>query len=108
LLSNAVKYSPRDRPPQLTVRRQNGDAILTVRDEGIGIPAADQRRIFQAFHRGGNVGGVAGTGLGLVIAKRSCELHGGAITFESPESGGTTFTVTLPLFSQQLCARHDS
>lgn len=98
LLSNAVKYSPPGKPVQFRLAARNGDAVFMVRDEGLGIPALDQGRLFQAFHRGQNAARVPGTGLGLSIVKRCVELHGGTITFESQEGKGTTFTVTLPVF----------
>lgn len=99
LLSNAAKYSPPEKPAQLSVRRDGEDAIFTVSDHGIGIPEGDRARLFQTFHRGGNVGRVAGTGLGLVIVKRCCELHGGRIEVQSIVGQGSTFTVRLPLFA---------
>ena len=68
-------------------------------DRGIGIPAAEQPRLFEAFHRAGNVGEIPGSGLGLLIVKRCVELHRGIITFDSTEGDGTTFTVRLPLFA---------
>jgi signal transduction histidine kinase len=98
LLTNAVKYSRDSTPVELSLERQNGKALFQVRDRGIGIPAADQRQLFTAFHRGQNVGQVAGTGLGLVIVKHCVDLHGGEITCESTEGSGTTFTVRLPMF----------
>jgi len=99
LLSNAVKYSPPDQPVQFMVRREDGNAICRVADHGCGIPAPDQKRLFQAFHRGSNVRQIPGTGLGLLIVQRCVALHQGEIRFESIESQGTTFTVRLPLFS---------
>jgi len=66
--------------------------------QGCGIPEADQKRLFQAFHRGANVRQISGTGLGLLIVRRCVTLHGGEIEFESVEGHGTTFTVRLPLF----------
>ena len=79
-------------------RRRNEEAVFRVQDRGIGIPAADQKQLFNAFHRGSNAGHLPGTGLGLVIVKRCVELHGGQISCESTAGQGTTFTVTLPLF----------
>src|SRR5262249_26346302 len=97
LISNAVKYSTAARPVLLRANRENGHVKFDVQDHGIGIPEAARDRLFEAFHRAENVGEVGGTGLGLVIAKRCCDLHGGRITFESEEGRGTTFHVTLPL-----------
>jgi signal transduction histidine kinase len=98
LLSNAVKYSRDGRPVELNVARENQEAVFQVRDHGIGIPFADQPRIFEAFHRASNAGQTQGTGLGLLIVKRCVELHEGRISFETREGEGTTFTVRLPLF----------
>lgn len=99
LLSNAVKYSPLDRPARLTLRRDGEHAVFLVEDEGIGIPEADRASLFQTFHRGSNVGQVPGTGLGLVIVKRCCDLHRGEISFESIADRGTVFTVRVPAFT---------
>jgi signal transduction histidine kinase len=97
LLNNAVKYSPPGEPVHFRARRHNGALQFDIEDHGIGIPEADRDRLFEAFHRAENVGEVRGTGLGLVIAKRCCDLHSGAITFETGEGAGTTFHVTVPL-----------
>jgi Osmosensitive K+ channel histidine kinase len=98
ILGNAVKYSPADRQVEFTVSRRGGEAEFVIRDRGCGIPAGDQSRLFTAFYRGSNVAQTPGSGLGLVIAKRCVDLHGGNIRCESEEGEGTTFTVTLPLF----------
>jgi len=100
LLSNAVKYSPEGSPVEFQIRRDASTALFMVRDHGLGIPAADQPRLFEAFHRAGNVGEIPGTGLGLLIVKRCVEMHHGTIAFDSSERTGTTFTVRLPLFSE--------
>lgn len=99
ILSNAVKYSPLDRTVEFLLTRRGTDAEFVVRDRGCGIPAADQARLFTAFYRGSNVGQTSGSGLGLVIAKRCVDLHGGTIHCQSEQGVGTTFTVTLPLFN---------
>ena len=98
LLSNAVKYSPAGEEVRLAVRRDGPDAVITVRDRGIGIPHEDRARLFEAFHRCTNVGDVPGTGLGLVIVKRCVDLHQGSLDVESEPGAGTTFTVRLPLW----------
>lgn len=97
LLNNASKYSPVGSPIDFEVEARETMALFTVRDRGIGIPEADARLLFQAFHRGRNVGDTPGTGLGMSIVKRCVELHGGRLSFESQEGHGTTFTVLLPL-----------
>jgi signal transduction histidine kinase len=83
----AVRFEARAEPAGLR---------FDIQDEGIGIPTADQARLFEAFHRASNALHVPGTGLGLAIVKQSVDLHAGAITFESKEGIGTTFTVILP------------
>jgi signal transduction histidine kinase len=98
LLSNAVKYSPPDQRVDFVVQREGDNAICRVTDRGCGIPEADQKRLFQAFHRGSNVRQIPGTGLGLLIVQRCVALHGGEIQFESIEGQGTTFAVRIPLF----------
>ena len=98
LLSNAVKYSADGSPIELRAWREAGDLVLTVADHGIGIPAAAQATIFEAFHRAANVGERPGTGLGLVIVQRCVDLHRGTLTLDSNEGEGSTFTVRLPLY----------
>src|SRR5262249_12981198 len=98
ILGNAVKYSPAGRSVEFSLSRHGNDAEFIVRDYGCGIPEADQARLFTAFYRGSNVGKTSGSGLGLVIAKRCVDLHGGVINCASVEGNGTTFTIKLPLF----------
>lgn len=97
LLSNAVKYSPMGQPVMLEVTLEKSHLVFIVRDEGIGIPPQDLARVYDAFHRCGNVGDVPGTGLGLAIAQRCAGLHGGTLALESMMGQGTTATVTLPI-----------
>lgn len=99
LLTNAVKYSPPGHLVELGVERSGAQAVFTVRDHGLGIPAEDQARLFQAFTRGSNVGDVPGTGLGLVIVQRCVALLGGTVALISAPGEGTTVTVRLPLFT---------
>ncbi|WNZ22566.1 histidine kinase [Leptolyngbya sp. NK1-12] len=97
LLSNAAKYSPANMPIQFNLACDANTVTFQVRDHGIGIPAADQPRIWETFYRGSNVGEVSGTGLGLAIVKTCVELHRGEWAIESQENQGTTVTVRLPL-----------
>lgn len=101
LLGNAVKYSPLGGDVVVRVGREineDGDwAVLSVIDDGLGIPAADLPRVFEPFHRGGNVGRIGGTGIGLYGARRIVEQHGGTISAKSAEGKGATFSVRLPL-----------
>ena len=96
LLSNAIKYSPNSDRVIFDLSCQSQQAILRFQDFGIGIPIAEQNQLFESFHRAENVGSIPGTGLGLPIVRRSVDLHGGTITFDSKINVGTTFTVTLP------------
>ena len=97
LLSNAIKYTPQGKEIRFELRREEENAVLRFADQGIGIPEKDQERLFEPFHRAGNVKQMRGTGLGLAIVKDSVLAHGGEINFESKEGLGTTFTVLLPV-----------
>ena len=101
LVSNAVKYSSGDRAISISLTYENRSLIFKVQDEGIGIPEADLKHLFEPFHRAANVGTISGTGLGMVIAKESVEMHGGTICVESQLGIGTTFTVTIPLNTER-------
>ena len=80
--------------------------ILTVSDEGIGIPEADLPHLFEPFHRATNVGTISGTGLGLVITREAVELQGGTITVESQQDVGTTFLIRIPI-AGATAQKHD-
>ncbi len=98
LLDNAVKYSPDGGPIDVRLQRDGDWAAIDVTDQGIGIPAADQRRIFERFQRASNVEQkIGGTGIGLASAWHILDSHGGTITVRSQEGSGTTFTVRLPI-----------
>ena len=101
LLSNATKYSPDGSTVTIEMGCDDSQVVLRIQDQGIGIPAEDQPRLFEAFHRARNVGPVHGTGLGLAIVKQAVDLHGGTIMFESAVGTGTTFTVALPRVNPQ-------
>ncbi len=98
LLTNALKYSPPERAPSLTLTRVGRHAVFAIHDEGIGIPEEDRPALFQAFRRARNVGLVNGTGLGLYIVKHCVDLHEGTIELESAVGKGTTVTINLPMF----------
>lgn len=97
LFSNAIKYSPLGSTVDLALSCRDGKVIFQIKDEGIGIPAADQQLLFEPFHRGRNVGDIPGTGLGLAVVKKLLDIHGGQITVASVVGVDTTFTITLPL-----------
>jgi signal transduction histidine kinase len=97
LLSNALKYSGKNATVEFTVTRQDEHLEMTVADKGISIPKEDHGHLFESFHRASNVSGIPGTGLGLNIAKRAVEAHGGTISYESQEGVGSAFMICLPL-----------
>jgi len=98
LLDNAVKYTPAGGEISLALARENGNAEIVVRDNGIGIPAADQSRVFDRFYRvdKARARALGGAGLGLSIAQWIVEAHGGRIGVVSTPGRGSTFTVSLP------------
>jgi signal transduction histidine kinase len=101
LLSNAVKYSPLGSEVTFSLTRRDEQAVIEIQDRGIGIPAQDQPRLFESFHRASNVENRPGTGLGLAIVKKSVELHSGEISVDSAVGRGTRFTVVLPLHATE-------
>lgn len=97
LVSNAFKYSPEGTTVFVRTDLQGETVILEVEDQGLGIPVADQKHLFERFFRAKNVTNLQGTGLGLNIVKRYLDLMNGSINFRSQENAGTTFSITLPL-----------
>ncbi len=97
LVGNALKYSTLDTEVDVRASRVGEDVVIEVEDRGIGIPAADQRKLFQVFQRASNVGAISGSGLGLAIVKRCVDLHDGSIALASEVGRGTRVTVRLPL-----------
>lgn len=104
LLGNAIKYSPEGGPIEVTIRvdDKTHEALLSVCDQGMGIPQRDQAQVFERFARAGNAQacGIGGTGLGLYLCRELIEQHGGRIWCESVEGQGSTFFVALPLIAQ--------
>jgi signal transduction histidine kinase len=110
LLSNGIKYSPDGGVVEVSASLVGDEAWVWVRDEGLGIPAEQQQRIFTKFFRGdvGRERGISGTGLGLVLARQIVEAHGGQIGFESEEGKGSTFWLQLPAAAETSpLAAHD-
>jgi signal transduction histidine kinase len=96
LLSNAIKYSDVGTGIDFGLTQDRGDVVITVADHGIGIPAEDQKHLFESFRRGSNVGDIGGTGLGLKVVKDCVTVHQGSLAIESAEGVGTTCTVRIP------------
>ena len=98
LLSNAVKFTPSGGRIEVAARSTPGEIQVAVRDNGIGIAAEDQETIFEEFQQvnAGHPAAQEGTGLGLALARRFVELHGGRIWVESEAGAGSTFTFILP------------
>ncbi|MCK2221985.1 SpoIIE family protein phosphatase [Actinomadura sp. ATCC 31491] len=105
LLSNALKFTF-EGSIGVRVRADGGQAVVTVTDTGIGIPAAELPRLFERFHRIETARSRSneGSGIGLALVQELVNLHGGTITAESAEDVGTSFTVRLPFGSAHLPA----
>jgi signal transduction histidine kinase len=97
LIENAVKYSPAGAPVRVHATTANGEVIVSVEDRGPGIPAADQRLIFEKFGRATGTGSKPGSGLGLFIARSIAEAHGGTLDVTSAPGRGATFLLKLPV-----------
>jgi signal transduction histidine kinase len=95
LIDNAVKHSPRGASVAVRGAREDGSAVVRVRDAGSGLPGGAQNRLFRRFYRGENAQ-PGGAGLGLAIAQAIAVAHGGAITARNVDEGGAEFTVRLP------------
>lgn len=96
IISNAIKYSPPESEVICDIILGAENVTIHVIDHGVGIPEAEYNELFEAFYRASNVSTQPGTGLGLLIAKQSIELHKGTIAFESEIGKGTTFTIQFP------------
>ncbi|XTZ13701.1 SpoIIE family protein phosphatase [Micromonospora echinospora] len=103
LLSNALKFTF-DGVIRVTLRPEDGQAVVTVTDTGIGVPAEEMPRLFERFHRIENARSRSneGSGIGLALVKELVGLHGGGITADSVVGGGTTFTIRLPFGAAHL------
>jgi signal transduction histidine kinase len=99
LLSNAVKYTPEKGNIILNISKNKRYIIIKVEDDGMGIPKAQQDKLFEKLFRADNVKSTdtEGTGLGLYLVKQILDSSGGSISFKSEENKGTKFTVRLPL-----------
>jgi signal transduction histidine kinase len=101
LIENAVQYTRPGGTIEVSVREEDGDAVLSVSDTGVGIPAREQARVFERFYRVDRARSreTGGTGLGLSIVKHIVENHGGTVEVRSELGQGSTFTVRLPAVS---------
>jgi len=97
LLNNAIKYSPSLRPIAVNLTGKKDELLIEVVDQGIGIPAKDQQRIFEYFFRASNAMTINGNGIGLAVAKNFVSIMNGHLSFESKEGKGSTFSLQLPL-----------
>ncbi len=103
LLSNAEKYSPERKEIELHTSISNERLEVSVLDRGLGVPKGEEQKIFEHFYRAHDSlsSGIQGSGLGLTLAKRIAEDHGGKITYQVRNGGGSSFTFTLPLQKEQ-------
>jgi len=100
ILANAVRYSPPGGTVRVTLKREGDEAVISVRDQGPGIPPEDLPHIFERFYKVDRSRNEEGSGLGLAIAKAIVEAHGGKIWAESVVGKGTTISFSLPLCSR--------
>ena len=103
LVSNGIKFTPRGGRVDVRVRGQRGQAVIEVRDTGMGIPASEQDHLFERFYRTSKATeqAIPGTGLGLAISKAIVQAHGGRIVVASDDGAGSTFRVSLPIRQAQ-------
>jgi signal transduction histidine kinase len=99
LLSNAEKYSGERKEIELHSYVDRGSVFISVLDRGSGVPAGEEAKIFEAFYRAHDslASGIQGTGLGLTLAQRLAREHGGDITYQAREGGGSNVTLRVPL-----------
>jgi two-component system, OmpR family, sensor kinase len=97
LLSNAIKYSPDGGLIDVRAQIVDDNAVVSIADRGIGIPSGDFGRLFERYHRGSNVSGIVGTGVGLYLVKMMVDLHHGGVEVESKEGEFSRFTIRLPV-----------
>jgi two-component system sensor histidine kinase KdpD len=96
LLENAAKYTPRGTNIHISAEFARGELAITVADDGPGLPAGEEAKVFDKFHRVAPETAPGGAGLGLAICKAIVEAHGGAIHAENIPAGGVLFRFTLP------------
>lgn len=101
LMTNAIRYG-KGKPIQVSLSTEGEEVVIRVADQGVGIPAHEQKKIFEAFERGSENGVKAGLGLGLYISRKLAEAHGGEMAVISHEGSGSVFTLRLPLKSEAM------
>jgi len=96
LISNAIKYAQPNPIVNIKLYEEEDNLVLSIKDNGVGIPENDQKNLFQPFFRAGNVRNIDGNGLGLNIVREAINMHGGEIKFESKVDEGSIFYVLFP------------
>ncbi|MFL5804714.1 MAG: ATP-binding protein [Roseiflexaceae bacterium] len=104
VLGNAIAYSPGGSPVEVRLEHDGQEAIISIRDDGIGIPTDEARRVFEPFFRASNAANYRGMGMGLFVAQQILLRHDGRVWFESAQGEGATFYIALPLSNAQLGA----
>ncbi len=104
LLSNAVKYSSEGTTVHIGGRQEGESVVVTVQDNGVGIPEDELAKLFERFFRASTSTGIAGTGIGLHLTHHFIDLHCGSIEVDSIEGKGSTFTVRLPIAGKAKAA----
>ena len=101
LIDNAIKFDPHGGMILMRMRAENDTVTFTIEDDGPGIPAGDEERIFHKFYQSDNSREMYGNGLGLALAQQIVELSGGTISVENLPTAGCRFTVRLPIVAKQ-------
>lgn len=96
LVSNGLKYSPADQPVMIFAQTLGNDLVISVTDNGVGIPADELGSLFQRFFRARTAEGIPGTGIGLSFVEQIVQLHGGRVDVKSTQGQGATFTLRFP------------
>jgi two-component system, OmpR family, sensor kinase len=96
ILSNAVKYSPHSAWVDVSVAQQEDTIAVVIEDHGIGIPEKERNRVFERYYRASNTAGIAGSGIGLYVAKTLIDLHHGSVAVDSREGEGSRFEIRMP------------
>jgi K+-sensing histidine kinase KdpD len=103
LLDNADKYSPADTPIEIDLRANQKEVVVSIRDEGPGLPQEDLERVFEKFYRADSSDSQSayGYGLGLYVCRSLVEAQGGRVWAENHPSGGAIFSISLPIWREK-------